>query len=232
MTVGDDAVDPGEVGLEDLGMTALPGVVLTAVELDVLGVAHLRSLQDPADGPMEAPPAVAPQATVLSAMVPPVAVGGARADDARTAEVRSGEAAAREQARLSLRSRGLLDAAGELVVDGILGETVCLMLDIRLAVERFLVLDRVVGAGEDEDAETRDTRVLHVMDIGACVEDITQDGLHQLTLLPEVGSCADLVADFLVPTDAAPATGQVRPGELDTEQLTKTNESNLDLPNA
>lgn len=164
------------------GEDLLPSLFLTAVELDVLGAAHLRSLGEPDPS-------------------------GGQLDDVQA------------QARLSLMSRGLLDADGELMAAGVVGQALCLMLDIRVGVPSVLVVDRVLGAapggaqdGEREGAqdgaqESRSTRVLHVMDIGACVEDIDPLGLHQLTLLPGPEDHVEALTGFLLPPDAAAAEG-------------------------
>ncbi|GGK62338.1 hypothetical protein [Ornithinimicrobium pekingense] len=182
---------------------ALGPVVVTQTELTLLEAAHRRLLGEDPD----------------------VAAGPAHVDAAVVdADPAAGAGAARE-ARLSLVARGLLDRAGDLLEDDEAALLVTTLLDLRLAADRVLVVDRVVagagpaaGAGDDDGdhvpgpgpRHSHGTRLVHVLGDGACVEDLLPDGARHLYLLLDAEEVVPWVTDVTVPPDAAPATGPPR----------------------
>lgn len=98
----------------------------------------------------------------------------------------------------SLTARGLIDRTGRLAgtAAGLLVRT---LLDVRLGAEALVVAERLLGDPE----ERRDLRLLHLVELGAVVEDLHAEGYHGLDLVLEpVAVVEDLVA-MLVPPDAA-----------------------------
>jgi hypothetical protein len=104
-------------------------------------------------------------------------------------------AAARRAAARSLTARGLLPAEGS----GADGEATSLgsVLSVRAGAPEVVVLHRRVG-------ETSLTRYLFVLDPVVVCEDLTEGGVHTLSVV-EAKDREALGVEFLVPPDAAPA---------------------------
>lgn len=160
--------------------TALGPLVVTDLELAVLLEAHLRSL-------------------------------GERGQEGWLGEDATSGGA--DEALLSLVARGFLDHDGELSDSGELAALLTTVLDVRLAADLVLAVERVVMAGPtDPDATAvpdvlQGTRLVHVLDSGACVEDLLPDGSHHLYLLLDREDVVPWVTAVTVPADAAAGTG-------------------------
>lgn len=212
-----------------------PLLVLTAVELEVLEVAHLRGLADhvPADPASDGQPGPATRGAPGPL---PGEAAGPWSDEA--SHVGSGEVthptseetdAAWEQAIRSLTARGLVDARGrlsEVTASGVLAQTI---LDVRLGASAVLVVERLLGdpqesptgppAGEERGQDSapaphpppgagrRDLRILHLVELGGVVEDVHPDGAHGLDLVLDPAHLVDAVTQMLLPPDAAPGAG-------------------------
>lgn len=180
---------------------ALGPLVVTARELALLEDAHHRQL------------------------------GGTEQHGHRMPEADVDDDGAARQARLSLVARGFLDASGELSEDGDLALLVATVLDVRLAADRVLVAQRVVAGGPARHAPTtgdrpragactepdvrHGTRLVHVLDPGACVEDVLPDGSHHLYLLLDRDDVVPWVTAVTVPSDATAGCGRALVGDPD-----------------
>lgn len=154
-------------------------VVVTDRELAVLEEEHRRSLGEPGDG------------------------------EAARAEGPAGEARALQEARLSLVARGLLGPDGALGEDDDLAVLVVTMLDVRLAADRVLVVERIQAGPVTTAEPLRGTRLVHVVDSGACVEDVLPDGSRHLYLLLDRAHAGTWVTAVTVPSGAAAGRGPV-----------------------
>ncbi len=148
-------------------------------------------------------------------------------------EEQAGTAGAEREARRSLVARGLLGEDGELPEDDDVALLLGTVLDVRLAAERVLVVERILtGAGSgqggslgsgrrggsDDLRVRRGTRLVHLVRSGACVEDLLVNGSHHLYLLLERDEVVPWVTRVTVPPDAVAATGPtlaVHPGRPD-----------------
>lgn len=92
------------------------------------------------------------------------------------------------------------------------------VLDIRAAATRTLVVDRLV-ATSDQGHVQHDVRLVHLLDDVACVEDLTDGGACYLWLLLGPEEVAAAVAGVVVPEDAAPGSGPVRPAPVDRPEV-------------
>ncbi len=164
------------------GAATPPGlgpVVVTDRELAVLEEEHRRLLGEPVDA------------------------------EADRAEGPAGEVRALQEARLSLVARGLLGRDGGLCEDDDLAVLVVTLLDVRLAADRVLVVERVQAAPEVTAEPLRGTRLVHVVDSGACVEDVLPDGSRHLYLVLDRAQVGTWVAAVTVPGGAAAGRGPV-----------------------
>lgn len=148
-------------------------LTLTATELEVLEVAHLSGLVD------HRPPADEAGATGATWVE---AIG-------------------------SLTARGLVGPDGRLdetTAAGLLAQTV---LDVRLGADALVVVERLLQADDlgphRQPGARRDLRLLHLLPVGAVVEDVHSEGLHGFDLVLEPGDLVRAVTDALVPPDAA-----------------------------
>jgi hypothetical protein len=163
-------------------------------------------------------------------------LGGAEPDAGPVPDAQGHEDGAEREARLSLVARGFLDASGDLPEDGDVALLVATVLDVRLAADRVLVAERVVAGGLEPhepapggrphpDSCTapdvrHGTRLVHLLDPGACVEDVLPDGSHHLYLLLDGEEVVPWVTAVTVPSDATAGSGPAlvvhpdRPEEL------------------
>lgn len=126
-----------------------------------------------------------------------------------------GDDSGRQEARSSLVARGLLGPDGTLGEEDDLAVLVGTVLDVRLAADRVLVVERV-AAGPDATAEPlRGTRLVHLVDAGACVEDLLPDGSRHLYLLLDRDHVVTWVTAVTVPEDAVAGSGPVRVVDVD-----------------
>lgn len=182
---------------EDAGGRRLPGpaLVLTAAELTLLEAAHVRGLATHAPETH-----LAGEETIGDTVL---AGGGAtdagEPDDGPTG--RGPTAGALGQARWSLVARGLLSSDGRLPEDTDLGLLLQTLLDVRLAAEALVVVERLVGEGR------RDVRLLHLLPQGGVVEDVYPEGLHGLDLMLSGARLVTAVTEMLVPADATGGDG-------------------------
>ena len=163
-----------------------PALVLTAEELAVLEAAHHRSLT-----------------ALTGEPVSEVGVPGAE-PDRPTGQIDGpgppGEAGL-VQARCSLVARGLLSPAGQLEPDTDLGLLLQALLDVRVAAEAVVVVERLLGDGR------RDLRLLHLVPQGGVVEDVHPEGLHGLDLALRGADLLAAVTQLVVPDDATRGEG-------------------------
>lgn len=159
-------------------MTGL--VVLTTTELEVLEEAHLRTLG------VQPPPRESPTGS----------------------EEEAHHGAARREAAASLVARGLTDPTGCLVERDDLGSLVATALDLRLASDRVVVLDRVIGPTGTGEEDLHGARLLHLSPAGVCVEDLDGSGLRGLGLLADPEDAVGIATAFLVPPDARDGAGE------------------------
>ena len=103
----------------------------------------------------------------------------------------------------SLGARGLLGADGGLSQDNAVGMLVRTLLDVRLGAAAVVVVERLLGAPD----ERRDLRLLHLLPLGAVVEDLHEEGWHGFDLVLDPDLLVAAVVEMLVPPDAAPGTG-------------------------
>lgn len=174
-----------------------PVLVVTPHELDLLEDAHARALGIDVDGE---------------------GLGDPAGDAVRPRRARGGSAA-RAEALLSLQGRGLLDAHGALVPDSPLADLVLVMLDVRLAAEALLVVERRLAGAEDRP----DLRLLHLVAAGGVVEDLHPGGWHGLDLLVDPDLLADhALAPVLHPEAVAGVGGPVRLDLADPDEAAAT----------
>lgn len=119
------------------------------------------------------------------------------------------------EAIASLTARGLLDGRGLLHEGTAAGQAAQTMLDVRLAASAVVVVERLVEAG----GARRDLRLLHLLPLGAVVEDVHAEGLHGLDLALDArplvdGTLAMLVPDGLVPDVPVEAGAAGQPGAV------------------
>lgn len=157
-----------------------PALVLTTAELTVLEQAHIVGLTTPTEDPGRQPDQTEPEPDH----------GGARppADLA--------------QARWSLIARGLLLPEGRLPEGTELGLLLATLLDVRLAADALIVVERLIGEGR------RDLRLLHLVPQGGVVEDIHPEGLHGLDLALSGADLIRAVTEMVVPADARAGAGE------------------------
>lgn len=105
------------------------------------------------------------------------------------------------QARRSLVGRGLLSPQGVLPEDTDLGQFLQALLDVRVATEALVVVERLLGEGR------RDLRLLHLVPQGGVVEDVHPDGLHGLDLVLDGADLLAAVVQMVVPEDATTGEG-------------------------
>ncbi|WP_298888000.1 hypothetical protein [uncultured Serinicoccus sp.] len=172
-----------------------PVLVVTAVELELLEDAHDRLLD----------------ATALdegAARHGRVTGSAPGADPPATPERAR---PARAEALLSLQGRGLLDADGALTTGTAFTDLVLVMLDVRLAAEALLVVERRFAGAE----ERPDLRLLHLIAAGGVAEDLHGGGWHGFDLLVDPGQLAEEALAPVLPPDARPGRGE--PVVLDPE---------------
>lgn len=120
------------------------------------------------------------------------------------------------EAIASLTARGLLDARGRLNEGTAAGQAAQTMLDVRLAAGAVVVVERLVEAG----GARRDLRLLHLLPLGAVVEDVHAEGLHGLDLVLDAGPLVEGTVAMLVPhgmdDDEAAGSPPRRLVEVDT----------------
>ncbi|WP_299519919.1 hypothetical protein [uncultured Serinicoccus sp.] len=170
------------------GLPGGPVLVVTAVELELLEDAHDRSL-DPAtldEGAARLGTVTGPTPRAC----PPAAQERPRP--------------ARAEALLSLQGRGLLDADGALTAGTALTDLVLVMLDVRVAAEALLVVERRLAGAEDRP----DLRLLHLVAAGGVVEDLHAGGWHGLDLLVDPGQLAEEALAPVLPPDARAGRGE------------------------
>lgn len=167
-----------------------PTLVLTAQELAVLEQAHAQELGW-APGDLEEP--VEP-----GEPREPGETGDPTEADEAGAEA---EEVQLDQARWSLTARGLLTRDGLLPVDTDLGLLVQTFLDVRVAAQALVVVERLTGEGR------RDLRLLHLLPEGGVVEDVHAEGLHGLDLALSAPDMVEAVTRMVVPPDAVPGEG-------------------------
>lgn len=112
------------------------------------------------------------------------------------------------QARCSLTARGLLAPDGRLPGESDLGQLLQTLLDVRLAAEALVVVERLLGEGR------RDVRLLHLVPQGGVVEDLHPEGLHGLDLVLSVVDLVASVTEMVVPGDARGCDGPEITAEL------------------
>ncbi|QFG68944.1 hypothetical protein [Ornithinimicrobium pratense] len=173
-----------------------PALVLTAEELAVLEEAHTRGLAAlPGQPELSGQPELAEsQETQLDQ----VATRTGAADRSSPGLVRDAGSA---QARWSLIARGLLTPDGQLPEDTDVGLLLQTLLDVRLAAEALVVVERLLGEGR------RDVRLLHLVPQGGVVEDVHPEGLHGLDLGLDVRGLVTSVTEMVVPADARGGDG-------------------------
>lgn len=201
---------PGAVGPAEEGAAGPTGedgasdgalLVLTTTELQVLEVAHLSGLvehQPQVEGP-----------------------GG---DVAEAAWV---------EAITSLSARGLIGADGRLEEGTAAGQLAQTVLDVRLGADALVVVERLLQVDDPGprrrserqagSGPRRDVRVLHLLPVGAVVEDVHAEGLHGFDLVLEPDDLVQAVTDVLVPPDAVagpeedgrPQVVEIDPGRAD-----------------
>lgn len=176
-------------------------LALTATELEVLEVAHLSGLVEHRPEPD---------------------------DGADTSAVWV-------EAIRSLTARGLLGPDGRLAVDSVAGQIAQTVLDVRLGAAAVVVVERLLeaddvgrgrlasGSGRDARSGTRrDLRLLHLLPLGAVVEDVHAEGLHGFDLILEPDQLIPAVTDLVVPPDALPGPtqdGQASVVDIDADQV-------------
>ena len=170
----------------DHGLAVGPALVLTVEELTVLEQAHLRGLE------------AVPGDPLLSADNPDVSADNpdALADSPDVHDV------GLLQARWSLIGRGLLSPQGLVPEDTDLGLLLQTLLDVRVAAEALVVVERLLGEGR------RDLRLLHLVPQGGVVEDVHPDGLHGLDLVLTDAGLVTAVTQMVVPADAQAGRGE------------------------
>lgn len=135
---------------------------------------------------------------------------GEPATEAGHADAAAAEVRALQEARLSLVARGLLGTDGALREDDDLAVLVATVLDVRLAADRVLVVERIQAGPGATAHPLRGTRLAHVVDAGACVEDVLPDGSHHLYLLLDRAEVTAWVTSVTVPEGATAGAGPVR----------------------
>ncbi|MFX0537705.1 hypothetical protein ACQBAT_10055 [Ornithinimicrobium sp. Y1847] len=170
-----------------------PIVVLTLLELAILTEAHrIGTLLEA--GELEhatSPPTTPP--------IPTDARASAAVDEAARA--------AHAQARSSLQARGLLGADGLVPQDTRSGQVLTTLLDVMALATSVVVVERIVGAIEERDVpERHSTRALHLCDLAAVVQDLTDEGLVALDLLLDPGEAAGALVDVVLPPDVRDAS--------------------------
>lgn len=108
------------------------------------------------------------------------------------------------EARRSLTVRGLVSEDGLLVEEGEVGLLVATVLDLRLAAERVLAVDRLMATTQADEVR-HGLRLVHLGEDVACVEDVLPDGLRHLGLALDPDAVTASVVEVTVPPDAAPA---------------------------
>lgn len=168
-------------------LPAGPLFVLTGTELEVLETAHLRSLTDHLPEGLGLDPGHDPPDP----------------DDIGAAWV---------EAIGSLTARGLLDHDGELsgTAAGLLVRT---LLDVRLGATALVVVERLLGGPE----QRRDLRLLHLVELGAVVEDLPAEGHHGLDLVLDPDLLVEDLVGLLVPPDASRGDREGSSLELDPQ---------------
>lgn len=173
-----------------------PQVVFTVAELLVLEAAHGDELHRSTPGGPD------PRWPAGDGWRPPSAAPG----HSRRSPATSEAARARlEEARLSLRGRGLLTPDGELGGGGP-GGLVQLLLDVRFAARAMVVAERVVL----REQARPELRTLHLFPDGGVVEDQHPDGLVGMHLARRADHLVDAVTEAILPVDAVPGTGGSR----------------------
>ena len=117
----------------------------------------------------------------------------------------------RPEAVQSLQGRGLIDAEGALATGAPFADLVLVMLDVRVAAEALIVVERRLAGAEEHP----DLRLLHLIAAGGVVEDLHPGGWHGLDLLVDPGRLAEQALAPLLPPDAAAGRGE--PVVLDPE---------------
>lgn len=169
-----------------------PALVLTAHELTVLEEAHVRGLASRGHAARTLDPEDAGSDGVGVHDAGPHDVGVHDADP---------QEAGQAQARRSLLARGLLSPVGLLPEGTDLGLLLETLLDVRLAAQALVVVERLLGEGR------RDLRLLHLVAEGGVVEDIHPEGLHGLDLVLEGADLVAAVTEMVVPDDATAGDG-------------------------
>ncbi|WP_134773679.1 hypothetical protein [Ornithinimicrobium flavum] len=107
----------------------------------------------------------------------------------------------------SLTARGLLDRKGTIDGTTAAGEMAQTLLDVRLGAATMVVGERLLG----DPGHRRDLRTLHLLPVGAVLEDVHPDGVHGLDLVLDPALLVRAVTDLIVPPDLGCHT-QVAPG--------------------
>lgn len=110
---------------------------------------------------------------------------------------------ARAQALHSLQGRGLLGGDARLLEGGALTDLVLLMLDVRVAADALLVVERRLAGSEDRP----DLRLLHLLPSGGVVEDLHPGGWHGLDLHVDPDLLAEQALATVLPPDARAGEG-------------------------
>lgn len=185
-----------------------PALVLTAAELTVLEQAHVVGLTTPTEDldrepdKAESQPEPEPQPEPRQEAKPEPKP---QPRQEAKPEPDHGEArppADLAQARWSLVARGLLLPEGRLPEGTELGLLLQTLLDVRLAADAMVVVERLTGEGR------RDLRLLHLVPQGGVVEDVHPEGLHGLDLALSGSDLVAAVTEMVVPADARAGAGE------------------------
>ena len=95
----------------------------------------------------------------------------------------------------SLTARGLVTRDGRIADGTPAGQVTQTVLDVRLGAGTVVVVERLLGDPE----HPRDLRLLHLLPVGAVIEDVHPDGIHGFDLLLGPDQLAGAVTDLLVP---------------------------------
>lgn len=181
-------------------------LVLTATELQVLEVAHLSGLVDHH-----------PQ------------VDGPGDDVTEAAWV---------EAMTSLTARGLIGRDGRLEEATAAGQLAQTVLDVRLGADALVVVERLLQVDDlgarRRPLPRRDVRVLHLLPVGAVVEDVHAEGLHGFDLVLEPDDMVEAVTDVLLPPDAVagPGAGHLPADEPGGPRVVEVDPGRADLVGA